>query len=203
MSTSTARPRRGSYAKTAERRRRILEAGIRVFAAHGYRAGSIQRIADEVGISVSGLLHHFDSKPALLAAILELRDEQARQFMDDTRQDGVELLRGTIDLVAYNQTAPGLVELHCVLSAEATSAEHPAHAYFVARYDWVLRTMRRAYETAAAEGALVDGIEPEGAARDLTALLDGLQLQWLLADGTFDMAARVRLHLERQLTVPL
>lgn len=123
--------------------------------------------------------------------------------MDDTRQDGVELLRGTIDLVAYNQTAPGLVELHCVLSAEATSAEHPAHAYFVARYDWVLRTMRRAYETAAAEGALVDGIEPEGAARDPTALLDGLQLQWLLADGTFDMAARVRLHLERQLTVPL
>jgi hypothetical protein len=41
------------------------------------------------------------------------------------------------------------------------------------------------------------------AARQLVALLDGLQLQWLLDDGTTDMPALVRAHLQAQLTCEL
>ncbi|GAA3652510.1 TetR/AcrR family transcriptional regulator [Microbacterium marinilacus] len=195
---------RGRYAKGEERRRRILEAGVRVFASHGYRAGSIQRIADEVGISMSGLLHHFDSKAALLAAILERRDDLSRDFLDAETRKGVELLRGLVELTAYNQTVPGLVELHCTLSAEATGADHPAHAYFVDRYASVLGMLETAFRDAGAAGELAaEAAEPAEAARDVTALMDGLQVQWLLSGGAFDMAARVRAHLQRQVVVPL
>lgn len=200
---SSTRAARGPYAKSADRRRRILEAGIRVFSAHGYRAGSVQAVADEVGISMSGLLHHFESKPALLSAILELRDEQSREFMDAGHQHGVDLLRGLVALVAHNQTVPGLVELHCVLSAEATNAEHPAHGYFVARYEMVLAMIRIAYAEAQEHGHLAGEVDSEAAAREVIALMDGMQVQWLLAGATFDMAAHLRAHIERQLTVAL
>ncbi|WP_119695746.1 TetR/AcrR family transcriptional regulator [Microbacterium halotolerans] len=194
---------RGPYAKSAERRSRILEAGIRVFAAHGYHAGSIQRIADEVGISMSGLLHHFDSKAALLAAILERRDELSLEFMDVDSHHGIDLLRALIALTAYNQSSPGLVELHCMLSAEATSADHPAHDYFVARYETTVGAIETAFAEAADAGQLTAGISPPEAARDVTALMDGLQVQWLLTGGAFDMAVLLRAHLERLLAVPL
>ncbi|ONI78350.1 hypothetical protein BWI15_02430 [Kribbella sp. ALI-6-A] len=48
---------------TAER---ILEAARVLFAARGYRATSMQAIADEVGITKAALYYHFDSKEDVL-----------------------------------------------------------------------------------------------------------------------------------------
>ena len=45
--------RRGPYAKTAERRQRILDAALQVFAAHGYRAGSMREVARVADMSLS------------------------------------------------------------------------------------------------------------------------------------------------------
>ncbi len=67
--------RRGPYAKSEERRRTILDAAHEVFAAHGYRGGSLQDVADKVGLSQTSLLHYFPSKRDLLMAVLERRDE--------------------------------------------------------------------------------------------------------------------------------
>jgi len=62
---------------------------------------------------------------------------------------------------------------------------------------------RTAYEQARLEGALRAGIAPDAAGRQLIALMDGLQVQWLLGDGATDMAAVLRAHIEAQLTVDL
>ena len=53
-----ARPR-GNYAVTAERRATILQSAFEVFAKYGYRGGSLKDIAEIVGISEAGILHHF------------------------------------------------------------------------------------------------------------------------------------------------
>ncbi|MEV1001870.1 TetR family transcriptional regulator [Nonomuraea sp. NPDC050202] len=45
---------------------RILEAARALFAARGYRATSMQAIADEVGITKAALYYHFDSKEEIL-----------------------------------------------------------------------------------------------------------------------------------------
>ncbi|MGW1737961.1 TetR family transcriptional regulator [Nocardia sp. NPDC001965] len=45
---------------------RILDAARILFAARGYRATSMQAIADEVGITKAGLYYYFDSKDAIL-----------------------------------------------------------------------------------------------------------------------------------------
>ncbi len=194
---------RGRYAKTAGRRTEILEAAIDVFSSGGYRSGSIREIAERVGMSQAGLLHHFSSKAELLAAVLEFRDDRDRARSDYRDVPGITTLRSLVNLIDHNASVPGLVELHCVLSAEATSAEHPAHAYFQGRYRWVVGLATDAFEDMAARGELVEGVDPAGSAKALIALMDGLQVQWLLDRSSVDMATETRRYVQRLLTVPL
>jgi AcrR family transcriptional regulator len=200
--TTTGKPR-GTYAKTAGRRREILEAGIEVFSAGGFRSGSIREIAERVGMSQAGLLHHFANKNELLAAVLELRDDKSREYTDGSEDDGLETIRGLISLVEYNASVPGLVELHTTLSAEATAPDHPAHDYFVQRYAWVSSFITTAFERVRDAGQLASGVDPAGAARGMIALMDGLQVQWLLDRTSVDMAEETRQYVRRLITVEL
>ena len=67
---------RGAYASGLARREAILRAASEVFAAHGYRGASLALIADRVGMSAPGLLHHFPTKEHLLIDLLALRQER-------------------------------------------------------------------------------------------------------------------------------
>ena len=196
----TVEARRG-YAKGRAKRREILDQAMALFGEAGYRGASLREIAARCGLSHAGLLHHFPTKQALLLAVLEHRDEVdgARLAGGGT---GLALLRGMVDLASLNATRPGIVELFTVLSAEATAVHHPAHAYFVRRYETTVRTAELAYEQARADGVLRPGVEPAAAARQFVALMDGLQIQWLLGHRRLDMAAILRAHLQAQLTVP-
>ncbi|MGR3463697.1 TetR family transcriptional regulator C-terminal domain-containing protein [Limimaricola sp.] len=55
----------------ARNRATILEAALEVFAAHGFRGATIDRIAQAAGLSKPNLLYYFRSKEALHLAILE------------------------------------------------------------------------------------------------------------------------------------
>ncbi len=192
---------RGGYAKGRAKRREILDHAIVLFGEVGYRASSLREIATRSGISHPGLLHHFPTKEALLLAVLAHRDEVDGELF--TGSAGTDALRRLVDLVGRNTGRRGVVELFTVLSAEATSADHPAHTFFVERYRRTVAGVERAYLAARAAGALRPDIDPAAAARHLVAVMDGLQIQWLLDDCRTDMVAPVRAHIEGQLTVPL
>ncbi|HET6478786.1 MAG TPA: TetR/AcrR family transcriptional regulator [Actinoplanes sp.] len=49
----------------------ILEAAATLFARHGFKETSIQRIADAVGYSKTGLLHRYPTKESLQQAVVE------------------------------------------------------------------------------------------------------------------------------------
>jgi AcrR family transcriptional regulator len=183
---------RGPYAKSVRTRTAILDAALEVFAESGFSSGSLRNVADRVGISEAGLLHHFPSKAALLAAVLERRDEHARAEFDFDETDGRTVLTALVELARRNASAPGVVELFCRLSAEATAPEHPAHEYFQARYDRTRNLARAAFADLARRGELRPGVVAESAARSSIALMDGLQLQWLLDRDSVDMAAELR-----------
>ncbi|WP_243696076.1 TetR/AcrR family transcriptional regulator [Labedella phragmitis] len=186
-SAQKRRPR-GSYAKSVDTQEAILDAALGVFAQNGFRSGSLREIAQRVGISEAGLLHHFESKARLLAAVLDRRDELARAIVPSTSEDGVKTLRGLIALARFNASEPAVVELFCTLSAEATSATHPAHAYFIRRYETVRATVFAAFSDLEGRGLLRSGVTPDGASRATIAIMDGLQIQWLLDRGLMDMA---------------
>ncbi|MFH8404235.1 TetR/AcrR family transcriptional regulator [Streptomyces sp. NPDC018019] len=58
------------------RRRELLATAAEVFAAHGYTATTVRRIADEAGLLAGSLYYHFDSKESML-------DEILRTFLDE------------------------------------------------------------------------------------------------------------------------
>jgi AcrR family transcriptional regulator len=196
---TVAAPR--GYAKGRARRREILDQAMALFGEAGYRGASLREIATRCGLSHPGLLHHFPTKETLLLAVLERRDEADAELLSG--RSGLAVLRGLVGLTELNATRPGMVELFTVLSAEATAAGHPAHAYFAQRYQATVGVIELAYEQARDDGVLRPGIEAAAAARQLVALMDGLQIQWLLSHSGLDMAGILRSHLQAQLTVPL
>lgn len=88
-----------------------------------------------------------------------------------------------------------------MVAAEATSPDHPAHAYFEARYRTSVANTELAYRQARDAGELRDGVDPSAAAQQLIALMDGLQIQWLISDCATDMAGVLRAHVQAQVTV--
>jgi AcrR family transcriptional regulator len=201
--TTTARRPRGEYGKSRARRQEIVDAAVEVFATAGYNKGSLRDVADRVGMSQAGLLHHFPSKEHLLQAVLTWRDDDARALMGEPSPAGVDLLRGLVELAAYNAGRPALVELHVILSGEGASAEHPLHDYFVERYEQVFSMIQSAFEEAAERGQLRPEVDCASAARTVIALMDGLQLQWLLHRDQVDMPGDLRRYLQVLLTVDL
>lgn len=187
------------YANGRARRVEILDTAVAVFGEVGYRGASLRDISARCGITHPGLKHHFPTKDALLLAVLERRDETARATVGPAGETGPEQLRRIVDVVAGNTTRPDIIELFTTLSAEATTPEHPANTFFADRYRRVVAQLTDAYQAARSEGALREGIDPGIAARELVALMDGLQVQWLYDPTAVDMAGIVADHLDRQL----
>jgi AcrR family transcriptional regulator len=201
--TIQKRKPRGSYSKYAERRQSILDAALKVFATHGYSSGSMREVALQVGLSEPGMLHYFSSKSDLLSAVLELRVQHSRVFVSDDDPDGHKALNGLVRLAVHNATEPGVVELFCKLAAEAAAVDHPAHEYFVQRYRRIHDDYTRAFTAVAKNGELVDGYTPASAAHMTVAILDGLQVQWLLDRSSVDMAVELHTFLDHLVLFPL
>ena len=54
----------------ADTRAAIIDTAARVFRTKGYETATLGEIAEELGITRSAVLHHFESKEALLAEVL-------------------------------------------------------------------------------------------------------------------------------------
>lgn len=59
----------------------LVSAALRQFAAAGFDGASLQRIADDAGLSKSSVLYHFGSKEALLDAALRPAVKDLRDLM--------------------------------------------------------------------------------------------------------------------------
>lgn len=200
---STPNTARGTYAKTAGKRREILDAAFAVFSEKGYESGSVREIAERAGMTHTAVLFHFKTKVELLAAVLEVRDEISRERFAAPSDSPLAQVLAYIDLLRDNLTDPGMIEMYSVLSAEATSSAHPAHEYFERRYDWIIAQAREALTEMQEAGTLRDGISADYAARTLIALADGLQLQFLYNRTGVDMVDTLRTFVQSIITVTL
>ncbi|MFJ4084585.1 TetR/AcrR family transcriptional regulator [Streptomyces iakyrus] len=171
--------------RSEERRAEIVRAALEVIAERGYRGASLAAVAERVGLTQQGLLHHFPTKEALLVAVLQERD----------RWDALPAGRLRLDLLAslveYNAMRPAIIQTFSALLGESVTEEHPARAYFTERYAGVRAGMAGVLRAEYGD-RLPSGLTPERAAPLLVAVLDGLQYQWLLDPESVDMAAAFR-----------
>ncbi|WP_251150012.1 TetR/AcrR family transcriptional regulator [Cellulosimicrobium sp. Marseille-Q4280] len=185
-STSERRPR--MRAATVRRREEILRAAMVTFGSRGYHNGPLAEIAEQVGMTHAGILHHFGSKDDLLLEVLRYRDEtDVAELEPQHIPGGLEMFRHLVRTAFLNAQRAGIVQAYAVLSAESVTDGHPAREFFEIRY----RTLRAEAVEAFEELCAARGVEAPAtvrhAAAAILAVMDGLQVQWLLDPTLVDL----------------
>ena len=178
------------HARSDAARERIVAAALKAIASSGYQGTSLARIAADAGLSQAGLLHHFPSKEELLVAVLAERDrlDGARFRLADAGFEGLAALDRLVQLVEHNTLVPGLVQAFTVLAGESVSDHHPARAWFQDRYPRRRANIAAALRAGIDAGEIRADVDCDALAAEIIAMMDGLQLQWLLDPDGVDMA---------------
>jgi TetR/AcrR family transcriptional repressor of mexJK operon len=99
------------------KRQAILNGATRMFLAHGYRNVSMEKIAQAAPVSKATLYNHFDSKNALLAAVIAELCESLLQTMtqatvesDDVENNLTQIASSAVDLI-YAEDALAIYRL--------------------------------------------------------------------------------------------
>lgn len=170
---------------------RILAAAKQVFAARGFRGGSLNDVAVMAGYTRAGLLHYYPSKESMLLALLEQRDREVADLVPDEADD-----IGVISLLRRLTEAPGfilrdreLVQLAHVLTAEASGSAHPARDWVAKRQARFRAVLARAIRISIEKGEVADGIDPDSLAAVVFGMIEGLEAQWLIDPAAVDPRA--------------
>lgn len=191
---STGR-RRGSSASGEVARERILDAATTAFSELGYRGASLATIATSIGITQQGILYHFKSKPSVLQAVLDERDQHGLQNWP-TGADlvGTKALDAWDAAVERNAKNFGLVRLAQVLRAEASGADHPAQGYYVDHFEIGMELLLAGFQSGVETGELRPDLDYETIAHQVIAMSEGLESQWLADPGGVDIVACFRAY---------
>jgi len=174
--------------RTAARRAEILRAAMDVFGARGYKSGSLGEIAEQVGMTHAGILHHFGSKNQLLLEVLDYRDEVDVESLEGHHPpEGMPLFRHLVDTARLNATRPGIVQTYAVLSADSVTDDHPAQDYFRRRFVGLREMIARSLAQVCDPERPPSQRDLDTAAAAIIGVMDGLQVQWLLDDINVDL----------------
>ncbi len=83
--------------RTSDTRERLLDAGERLFMAHGYEGTSMRQITGEAGVNLAAVNYHFGSKEALMQEVFRRRldwlNEERMRVLDqmEAEADGKPL----------------------------------------------------------------------------------------------------------------
>lgn len=186
MVETRRRPR--SRPETLVRRQEIIDAAVEIFGAKGFGGGTLQEIADQVGMTHAGILHHFGSKEALLLEVLTRRDEiDVADLADQHIPGGMELFRHLVRTAFANARRAGIVQAFAVLSAESVTSDNPGRRYFEDRYRTLRGEVVEAFRQVCRERGVAESARIAEAAAGIIAVMDGLQVQWLLDPTAVDL----------------
>lgn len=178
------RPARERHSRESPdvRRKSLIQAAMRSIAKYGYAGTTIGRICAEAQVSRGLINHHFGTKEELIRqAYKELCDEwtfQTRDLLLDVHQDPEERLRAMVRVnfgpTVFKQDHLGIwIGFWSVIGKSPGLKKLNRELY---------KQDREAYEKAFSEIAARSGkrIDSRRAAISLSALMDGLWLQWCL-----------------------
>jgi AcrR family transcriptional regulator len=170
-------------------RERVLRAALRALAANGYQGSSLASIAAGAGLTTAGLLHHFPSKNELLVAVLAERDRLDSARFEPSEVRGLTALDRLEELVAHNARNPDLVCAFTVLLGETVGEGHPARRWAQERYPRLRAELAAALRAGVEDGEVRADVDHDAVAAQIIAMMDGLQVQWVLDPRGVDMSA--------------
>ena len=183
--------RRGPYAKTQARRAEIARAALDVVTTDGHKAVTVASVAARSGLSEATVAYHFATRDHLLVAAVELSNEVMAEGADIDLLAGVSRTGEFLSLMAAVGTSSrNRLALFEAMAAEAADPDHPAHAWLNRHYGTLLTVLAARLQELQHDGQAHPDLDPMRFARQMVAVWDGLQRQWL-ADPAFDLPDEV------------
>jgi AcrR family transcriptional regulator len=170
-------------------RKAILAQAAKVGSAEGLEAVSLQRLADDLGISKSGLFAHFGSKEELHLATV---DAAAEIFTDEVIRPALIQPRGLGRVWALCNSWLSYVERGvfpggCFFWAVAEEYDSrrpgPVRDSVLEKKGFWSYTLKRAVTEAQQAGEIDAGVDPEQLAWELDSLLGGVNSGFKSNDG--------------------
>ena len=170
-------------------RHSILEHAARVGSAEGLDAVSLQRLADDLGISKSGLFAHFGSKEELHLATIE---DAARVFTDEVIRPALAEPRGIARVLALcnswlSYLERGVFPGGCFFWAVAEEYDSrkpgPVRDSVLEKKAYWSYSLERAVREAKAVGEVDESVDPAQLAWELDSLMGGANSGFKSGDG--------------------
>ncbi|MEO8811748.1 MAG: TetR/AcrR family transcriptional regulator [Caulobacteraceae bacterium] len=170
-------------------------AALRVIMRAGVGGLTIREVAKEAGFTTGALTHYFTSKDQVLIEASEYSAKMVRPRMERAGRDKSALagLRKIIgESLPINPVTRGYWRVW-VGFWERASYNTDVARVMRARYDEWRGRLAGAIRRAQSEGEAVAGFDPDLAAQELVALVDGIGVQVLLRSGRIPVARQWRI----------
>ena len=186
-------------------RQSILAHAARVGSAEGLEAVSLQRLADDLGISKSGLFAHFGSKEELHMATIEAA---ALTFTDEVIRPALQAPRGVGRVWALcnswlSYLERGVFPGGCFFWAVAEEFDSrkpgPVRDSVLAKKNYWSYSLQRAVHEAQQAGEIDPKVDPEQLAWELDSLMGGANAGFKVGAGVRALA-RARRAIRDRLT---
>jgi TetR/AcrR family transcriptional regulator, fatty acid metabolism regulator protein len=184
--------------ESADKRRQLLDAAVRVFARKGYHASRVGDIAEEAGVAHGLLYHYFTSKDEVLEAVfhenwslLQLRIAS----VEATDEPAADQLRHIAAIVL--RTWLHLPDVVTVVIREF--GRSPELADRIGELAQPIEVIQRTIERGIERGEFRSDIDPRFAATVVYGSIDELLTGWVLGrlpSGEEDVAAAEKALLE-------
>jgi TetR/AcrR family fatty acid metabolism transcriptional regulator len=177
--------------RSADKRERILDAAVRVFAKKGFHATRVSEVAKAAGVADGTIYLYFRSKEELLVSLFEDRVERLLAFLEAElpRARGAPAkLRRVIEIqLGLLEGERDLAEVVTVILRQSTKL---MKEYAAPKFTAYLDAIGRVVAEGQAAGEIRRDVSPHLAARVVFGALDGIAMTWAL--GKADRGGLVR-----------
>jgi TetR/AcrR family fatty acid metabolism transcriptional regulator len=183
---ATAKPRRaperGNQAtRGGDKRDRILDAAVRVFARKGFHATRVSEVAKAAGVADGTIYLYFDSKDHLLVSLFEHRIERLLAYLETElprAPSASHRLQRIIELqLGLLEGERDLAEVVTVIFRQSNSL---MKEYGAPKFNAYLDAIARVIAEGQESGELREDVTPHVAARAIFGALDAIAMTWAL-----------------------
>lgn len=175
----------------------IVDAAIELFGSRGFKGTTIAAIAERVGLTDAGVLHHFPTKSVLIEAALErgllLQTTRMQELLEP---GGLEAIRRMRNWGSIVEQSPELTSLQIVMSTEGIALDSPVRDYVEQRYanlhELIVGLIRQGVD----RGEIRPGVDADWEASALIAYLDGIRVQWFYSDNRLSLTTAVQRYFD-------
>ena len=167
--------------RTEDRRGAMIRTAYEVMARDGVHRVPLQQIATEAGVSKGLLIYHFSTKDGLVLAslewVLEATEARIRRRLDES-DDPARAISNVIDEV-WSSPEANRDFFRFYLDGVEHQARSPEFEQFADKARAIMNSFYRELIVAGIEAGVLHVDDPDVAAVQMRAVIEGMFLQWL------------------------